>query len=186
MQHGVDNPCEQEAMSKEDWMLPLPMYLASQEALPEKTATRKPENHAEMDGAPNELDLYKYFLGAQVPRAVSSTSTQTSNNGIGDRDVSSQPSVVSTMTTTQRTTRPDGSVYSQVVLKKRFSDGREESTETEHTTTGTPRSELRGGIQQRRKVDSIKSTPSLGYDGKVKQAIGQKIEEEKRNGWFWS
>ncbi|KAL8804189.1 MAG: hypothetical protein Q9182_002731 [Xanthomendoza sp. 2 TL-2023] len=187
VQQGVDNPCEHEATSKEDWMLALPMYLASQEARPEKPATRQPENDAEEDGAPNESDLYKYFLGgAQVPRTMSSTSTRTSSNSTEDDVVSDHPCVVSTMTTTQRTTRPDGSVYSQVVLKKRFSDGREESTETEHTTNGRPRSELEGRIPQRRKDEAFKSTPSLGYDGKVKQAVAQKIEEKKKSGWFWS
>ncbi|KAL8806020.1 MAG: hypothetical protein Q9200_005192 [Gallowayella weberi] len=187
MRQGVDNLCEHEAMSKEDWMLALPMYMASQEALQEKPATRQPENDAEDDGAPTESDLYKYFLrDAHVPRITSSTSTQTSSNSAGDGIVSDHPRIVSTMTTTQRTTRPDGSVYSQVVLKKRFSDGREECTETEYTTNGTPRSELDGGMPQRRKDEAVKSTPSLGYDGKVKQALAQKIEEKKKNGWFWS
>ena len=46
------------------------------------------------------------------------------------------------MTTTERTTLPDGRVYSRMVLKKRFADGREESSETVQTneaSEGLPR-----------------------------------------------
>ncbi|KAL8726032.1 MAG: hypothetical protein Q9166_006977 [cf. Caloplaca sp. 2 TL-2023] len=186
MQHGVVTPCQDDHMSKENWMLALPLYLGGQQALSEENATRQPEDDAEED-APTELDLYKHLLGAQSPRATSSTSSQTVTSHTGERDASGQPGVISTMTTTQRTTRPDGSVYTQVVLKKRFSDGREESTETEHTTHGTQQSsESRRQITQQPKETVSTSTPSLGHDGRVKQAIGQKIEEKKRNGWFWS
>lgn len=188
VQHGVDAPYEHqhEEMSKENWMLALPVYLAGQQDLPNGNATKQPENDAEEDAA-TELDLYKHFLGARSPHMLSSTSSQLSSINAGGRDASGQPNVISTMTTTQRTTRPDGSVYTQVVLKKRFSDGREESTETEHTTHGT------NGINESMKQSprphseyAAKPTPALGYDGKLKQAIGQRLEEKKKNGWFWS
>lgn len=177
MQHGVDSPCGHERMNREDWMLALPLYLTSLEA-PGGSATRQPENDAEED-ARIELELYNRFLGAEPPRATISTSTQTFDSESKDVAAPGQPSVISTMTTTQRTTRPDGSVYTHMVLKKRFSDGKEESTETEHTTHGAPRSHMSKQVPDEPKD---KPTPSLGYDGKVKQAI----EEKKRNGWFWT
>jgi hypothetical protein len=41
--------------------------------------------------------------------------------------------ILSTLTTTQRSTAPDGTVTTKVVLKKRFADGREECEESVHT-----------------------------------------------------
>ncbi|KAL9580354.1 MAG: hypothetical protein Q9212_004550, partial [Teloschistes hypoglaucus] len=100
------------------------------------TATRHPENDAaeqeqEQQNATTELDLYRRFLGTQNRPAGSSSTSHTSthqtfsstSNTVGDPD---KPSITSTMTTTQRCTLPDGSVYTKVVLKKGFSDGREE------------------------------------------------------------
>ncbi|KAL8849576.1 MAG: hypothetical protein Q9221_005450 [Calogaya cf. arnoldii] len=185
VQHGVDAPCEHkhEEMSKENWMLALPVYLASQQDL--AIATKQPENEAEGD-APTELDLYKHFLGAPSSRVPSSIPTQPSSIMPGNHDALGQPTLISTMTTTQRTTRPDGSVYTQVVLKKRFSDGREESTETEHTTHDTKGDTEPTRQSPRSHEYAAKPIPRLGYDGKVKQAIGQRLEEKKKNGWFWS
>ncbi|KAI4122597.1 MAG: hypothetical protein LQ338_005721 [Usnochroma carphineum] len=153
----------------------------------DECATRQPENDASED-AETELDLCKLFLGSRRPAARGNTSNQTfATNANANAEVDSdKPSLISTLTTTERRTLPDGSVYTQVVLKKRFSDGREESTETEHTTHGTHRPELRKQITQGPKGSSTSSAPSLGYDGKVKQALGQKIEEQKKRGWFWS
>ncbi|KAL8901320.1 MAG: hypothetical protein Q9192_000615 [Flavoplaca navasiana] len=187
--HGVDVPCEHqhEEMSKDNWMLALPFYLACQKNWHGDNVTKVPENEAEDDG-PTELDLYRHFLGARSARIPSSSSTQPCSIDNEDYNTSGQPNVISTMTTTQRTIRPDGSVYTQVVLKKRFSDGREESTETEHTTHGAKRSDTESMKQSLhpRSDCTAKPAPALGYDGKVKQAIGQRIEEKKKNGWFWS
>ncbi|KAI4147496.1 MAG: hypothetical protein L6R39_003094 [Caloplaca ligustica] len=152
---------------------------------PDECATGEPGNDASEDPT-TELELYDRFLGSQPPRATSSASTQTvfSSNTSGPADPE-KPSLISTLTTTERRTLPDGSVYTQVVLKKRFSDGREESTETEHTTHGTQRPYTRKPIVESAK-QTPSSTPSLGHDGKIKQALGQKIEEQKKKGWFWS
>ncbi|KAI4279189.1 MAG: hypothetical protein LQ337_000424 [Flavoplaca oasis] len=187
--HGVDAPCEHqhEEMSKDNWMLALPFYLASQQNRHGDSVTKEPENDAEDDG-PTELDLYRHFLGARSPRIPSSSTTQPSSIDTEDHNTSGQPNVISTMTTTQRTTRPDGSVYTQMVLKKRFSDGREESTETEHTTHGAKGSDTESVKQSPRPRSdcTAKPAPALGYDGTVKQAIGRRLEEKKKNGWFWS
>ncbi|KAL9614511.1 MAG: hypothetical protein Q9167_001039 [Letrouitia subvulpina] len=45
-----------------------------------------------------------------------------------------KPSVLSQLTRTERTTSPDGTVITKVVLKKRFSDGTEENEETVSTS----------------------------------------------------
>jgi hypothetical protein len=44
------------------------------------------------------------------------------------------PGVLSALTTTQTIRSPDGTVTTKVVLKQRFSDGREETSESVHTT----------------------------------------------------
>jgi hypothetical protein len=83
-----------------------------------------------------------------------------------------KPSILSTMTTTERTVAPDGSVTTKVVLKKRFADGREESSETVHTQRGQGVDEW---VERRR-------------NGSGEELRGQEQEKKKegRSGWFWS
>lgn len=151
----------------------------------DQCATRQPENDAS-EGAPTELDFYERSLGSQSSRATSGSSRQTFASRTKTPTDSDKPSLISTLTNTERRTLPDGSIYTQVVLKKRFSDGREESTETEHTTHGKqPPAPTKQQVQPPEPTFSA-STPSLGHDGKIKQALGQKIEEQKKRAWFWS
>ncbi|KAL8943687.1 MAG: hypothetical protein Q9216_000886 [Gyalolechia sp. 2 TL-2023] len=152
---------------------------------PKELATQQSESHSSEDAA-TELDLYERFPGQQSPRFIESTPSKTFVNHSLSRTEPEQPSLISTLTTTQRRTLPDGSVYTQVVLKKRFSDGKEESTETEHTTHDTLRPDVRRRVSQHPREAISTSEPSLGHDGKLKQALGQRIKEEKRSGWFWS
>lgn len=178
---------------KEAWMSSLQKRgfidrnsFCSLRSLLEGPTTRQPENDAEED-ALTELAVYQQILGSRSsPNSASINPTLLLNKDTGSQSSSSQPSVISTMTTTQRRTLPDGSVYTKVVLKKGFSDGSEEATETEHTMHNTARVATRKQLQQQPTKGSEASTPSLGYDGKVKQAIGQKIHEKKNGGWFWS
>ncbi|KAI4203550.1 MAG: hypothetical protein LQ350_001740 [Teloschistes chrysophthalmus] len=154
----------------------------------EGPATRHPENDAaEEENATTELDLYRRFLGTQNRPAGSSSTSHTSSTHqtftststtVGDDP--DKPSITSTMTTTQRCTLPDGSVYTKVVLKKGFSDGREECTETEHTTHGHGRVRKPDLVQPAMRKGGEEG--ALGHDGKVKRAW----EERKRGGWFWS
>lgn len=149
-------------------------------------ANPESENGASEAAPTTELDFYERFLGSQSARAASSTSKPNSSNIAEGQTDSDKPSLISTLTTTQRRTLPDGSFYTQVVLKKRFSDGREEFTETEHTTHGTHRSVPAQSVSQAVKEAAPASTLSLGHDGKIKQALGEKTEEQKKRGWFWS
>lgn len=83
----------------------------------------------------------------------------------------SKPSLISTLTTTERTTLPDGSVRTKMVLKKRFADGREENTETTHTTK-----DLRPTLIMSEEADALKN-------GKAGEA---ETPKQKTKGWFWA
>ncbi|KAI4180318.1 MAG: hypothetical protein L6R41_007305 [Letrouitia leprolyta] len=152
---------------------------------PEELGIREPENDSNEDVI-SELDLYKRFLRQQSPRPMPSPSSKDPANRDLDDTKFDKPNVISTLTTTQRQTFLDGRVYTQVILKKRFSDGREESTETEHTTHERPGVDTKSQLPQHPKDVMPTSTSFLGNDGKLKQALGQRLEEKKKNGWFWS
>ena len=84
-----------------------------------------------------------------------------------------KPNILSTLTTTERTTLQDGSVHTKVVLKKRFTDGREESTETVHYQNAVHQT-------QDAASKSVKDR-GVGENGKDE---GKK--ENRSSGWFWS
>lgn len=94
-----------------------------------------------------ELDAYERLLGPST------------SSGDG-----SKPSVLSTLTTTERTISPDGTVTTKMVLRKRFADGREESSETVHTQRG-------------QEIESLAPTPN---------STTQHERTTKKSGWFWS
>lgn len=151
-----------------------------------ENATRAPVSDAR-DDAPTELELYERFLGSYSPHIITNTSVHEFASNSIKQTASDKPSLISTLTTTERKKLADDGVYTQVVLKKRFSDGREESTETEHTAHGSLRPTTTTEQQsQIAEVITPASTPSLGHDGKIKQALGQRIGEQKKPGWFWS
>lgn len=70
-----------------------------------------------------------------------------------------KPDILSALTTTQTTRLPDGTVTTKVVLKQRFADGREETTESVHTSKEPAEQQ----------VDEHKT-----------------VEKPKGKGWFWS
>lgn len=80
-----------------------------------------------------------------------------------------EPSILSTLTTTERTVLPDGSSQTKVVLKKRFSNGREESSETVHTQAARP------------PPQEQVSTQEFGCHN-----LATTNKETKSRGWFWS
>ncbi|KAF2730232.1 hypothetical protein EJ04DRAFT_445528 [Polyplosphaeria fusca] len=92
------------------------------------------------------------------------------------------PSVLSTLTTTERTMAPDGTVTTKMVLKKRFSDGREESSETVHTQRGH---DADGHTSQ----DPWKVMQETQFPHKPTSSSpnsDQNDEPGKKKGWFWS
>lgn len=127
------------------------------------TVTRLP--HDTEENEVTELDQYERFLGAQYPTPLPSPAPESSDQGL-----------ISTLTTTERNKLPDGSIHTKVVLKKRFSDGREESTETLHTAYDSQQPIPKG-------------TPPASRP--IKEAIphgesNSEAKESKRKGWFWS
>ncbi|KAL1970809.1 hypothetical protein VTN77DRAFT_2643 [Rasamsonia byssochlamydoides] len=87
-------------------------------------------------------------------------------------DVNSEPSVVSTLTTRERRTLPDGSVQTKIVKTKRFSDGREESNESVEVVNPP--------AQPTRASDSNSSASDGNQDGKPGNEDGK-----PNGGWFW-
>lgn len=131
-----------------------------------------------------ELDLYDRFLGSQnqpspreSPHHTNSTSRTSAHlqQDLGPVNATNteKPSVLSTLTTTERTTLQDGSVHTKVVLKKRFSDGREEHTETVHT-------------QKAQKPGQGPSPSNASKERETAKAEGKESKVDKKGGWFWS
>lgn len=134
-----------------------------------------------------ELDLYECLLGTQDPRTTPSppasapasnsntTTSQTPSASLPANDPN--PAIISTLTTTERNTFPDGSVHTKVMLKKRFADGREESTEALHTSHGL-QAQGPGSAQPFLVGEAKDASKKYGGEGIAQQA--------KRKGWFWS
>ncbi|KAF3034477.1 hypothetical protein E8E12_001811 [Didymella heteroderae] len=104
-----------------------------------------------------ELDAYERLL---APQAAFSPSIP-ENKSI----------ILSTLTTTERTTAPDGTVTTKVVLKKRFADGSEQSSETVHTQRGED-------------VHPLEDPWRAIHNVQVSDMTSQKTQ--KKGGWFWS
>ena len=163
--------------------------------------SRQPENDAYDDDEENgefdeddddeeeitELDLYNRFLGlgntAAESDPISSVLGQSASRSFAHlqhdtsptETESNKPSILSTLTTTERTTLQDGTVHTKVVLKKKFSDGREESTETVHTQNPVPQ----GSAQTQQMAKSWEMDDD-------KSERKQEGKEKKSRGWFWS
>jgi hypothetical protein len=125
--------------------------------------TPKPDKGGFTDGMPaTELEAYERLLGPVSAPELSTHEARTS--------------ILSTLTTTERTVAPDGTVTTKVVLKKRFADGREESSETLHTQRGQG-------------VDAQAAIPDPIFANKDRappeHAVFSK-GSENRKGWFWS
>jgi len=118
-----------------------------------------------------EMDMYenlwKFKDGhekeeADAPQSKPGLLTSSQSASFSDVAEMQKPSVISVMTTTEMRTLPDGTVYTKRVLKRRFSDGTEESREEE--STGQPESENK----------------SEDFDG------GHELQAKKGGaGWFW-
>ncbi|KAL8744260.1 MAG: hypothetical protein Q9190_003464 [Brigantiaea leucoxantha] len=182
---------------------------------PAKEALASQPQHVEEEAALaedefTESDMYEHFLRAQLPLPPSSSSNSTEHNPTPPTPptatsitpqpsystATSQdiPSIISTLTTTERNTLPDGSVTTKVVLKKRFSDGSEESSESIHTAHMVPHHQRGQQQQQQLQQERIhedmplkqKMGPAVGHDGRVRRVVEEEIREKKKGGWFWS
>ncbi|KAF1848126.1 uncharacterized protein K460DRAFT_277296 [Cucurbitaria berberidis CBS 394.84] len=113
-----------------------------------------------------EMDAYEQLLAS---KEQPSTSPAYLNSG------TAKSSILSTLTSTERTVAPDGSVTTKVVLKKRFADGREESSESVRTQHGQEDNALA--------KDSWKDMPNVQTPS-IEKDISKKTERGR--GWFWS
>ena len=101
-----------------------------------------------------------------------------------------KPDILSTLTSTECVRSVDGTVHTRVVLKKRFADGREESTETEHTShPGDPAREPQQQQQQSQPRSSPASQVISSSKASHKSIADQakaKADDGQKKGWFWS
>lgn len=140
--------------------------------------TPRPDTHAESgtNGPETELEAYEQLIGPteftpQPPASTVTAVTPTTQS----QSVDLRPSILSTLTTTERTIQPDGTITTKMVLKKRFADGREESSETVHTQRGHGQSGQDAGT-------AWGDTQSAQLPTLVKEPE----KENKTGGWFWS
>ncbi|KAF2648136.1 hypothetical protein K491DRAFT_613332 [Lophiostoma macrostomum CBS 122681] len=124
--------------------------------------TPRPDKAGFTDGMPAmDLEAYERLLGpVSAPGHTSEASA----------------SILSTLTTTERTIAPDGTVTTKVVLKKRFADGREESSETLHTQRGQG---VNGPVAISDQMSNNKDR-TLAEPENLRKSAGNK------KGWFWS
>ena len=143
-----------------------------------------------------ELDAYERMLGGDMAAAdehTTPTSTSTSTavassfSSHPPQNEDGRPSVVATMTSTQRVILPDGTVRTKRVLKRRFADGREDEDESESVSPsgrdeGPDRHTL--GLRE----DERKNRGILEALKREGMAPTNEKHEGKRNksGWFWS
>ena len=139
-------------------------------------ATKAPENDSDHD---TELDMYEHMLAMErnSARASAGTSTTTLEKTPKAQSVEiSEPKskgVVSTLTTTERVVLPDGSTTTKRILRKRFSDGREESSESVHTTQA--------------EQDHTDFSQFHTREGQSSEnSSDRRKDQEKKGGWFWS
>ncbi|MCJ1250682.1 hypothetical protein MMC30_007910 [Trapelia coarctata] len=148
---------------------------------------RQPEHDAVEDEM-TELDLFERLLnlkrseGNNTLSPVMNISEATETTGPDAHGESSQAKekaslgIISTLTSTERVILPDGTVHTKVMLKKRFADGREESSETVHTTQGSTQLPA---SKPERSDKAVEHVTAQSDDKK-------RSPKSERKGWFWS
>jgi hypothetical protein len=116
----------------------------------------------------------------EPPSFTSSSSSSTSSWSRWSTQEENKDSVVSTMTTIERRTLPDGTMETKRVLKKRFADGREESNEcVERQMSPSPDSQPAVS----KPLES--AMPPTARQDKQTQTDIKESPRPKGNGWFW-
>ncbi|MCJ1314432.1 hypothetical protein MMC25_008114 [Agyrium rufum] len=177
-----------------------------------------PEGHKEEDNDDEmtELDLYEHFLDNQdkpssspnsgsKPVSVGSDDIKSSIMSAQTKEVAPQASntksqsILSTLTTTEREVLPDGTMRTKVVLKKRFADGREVSSEAVETThpqgsqksgpstqagsTENPFNDYHMQLLRSQQQELEKQRKRTEQQEQEEQ---QKQQQNGKKGWFWS
>lgn len=118
-----------------------------------------------------ELDFYQFVNGtASHSFASTSASIEQNSSPKSTTDGPSKPSLLSTLTTTESRTLPDGTKTAKIVLKKRFSDGVEESNERHYTEHVRPPSVPPKSITEQ--IDMKKDRTESS--------------DKSKKGWFWT
>ena len=143
-----------------------------------------------------EQDLYDHLLKDSMPfstplmkallrQAFQKEQRNDTESGGSTTDIFGEvtkPGVTSTLTTTERTTLPDGTVHTKMVLKKRFADGREESAETTHTTHGQQEQQSRQLLES--EAETLKTKKYS--EAEKPQEENKNGKDKKKTGWFWN
>jgi hypothetical protein len=145
-------------------------------ASPTSTAEATEQQAQVYDGPDAELDMYEHHFSGRPTTSVEHLAqtplhTQTHSTASSSSSLSSSSNILSTLTTTERHTSSDGTITTKTVLKKRFADGREESSETIETSPSawaSARQQKFSSLAQREQESKI-----------AREAKGSK-------GWFWS
>ena len=158
---------------------------ASNERLTESSPSAKEVDprrleHDAQESEMTELDLYERFLGTQgqLPMSPSSFTTRPLEPNTERAGEDDQTGIISTLTTTERKMLPNGTVHTKVILKKRFADGREESSETLHTTQ-------RSSLQKSQPTIAAHSAERVAGEATAGEDKSQ-VEKREKTGWFWS
>lgn len=115
------------------------------------------------------------LFGSQLP---SFSSPSSCSNKYASSSDGSPKSVISTLTTVENRTLPDGSIETKRTLKKRFADGGEESSES---TEIQPVSKARRAVETHgSKIVEAKDPESL------EPPVASRQNDRKARGWFWN
>ncbi|KAL9118255.1 MAG: hypothetical protein Q9187_005200 [Circinaria calcarea] len=147
---------------------------------PAKEVDPRRLEHDAQENETTELDLYERFLGTQgqLPISPSSITTRLLEPSTERAGEDEHTGIISTLTTTERKMLPNGTVHTKVILKKRFADGREESSETLHTTQ-------RSSLQKSQSTIAAQSAERVAGEATAGEGKTQEEKKEKM-GWFWS
>jgi hypothetical protein len=159
----------------------IPTALRTLAAFRPKKEDRAPKDENGM----TELDVYEHFLksqfkqakqlspvehGAETPQAETEKERTDPFKPVAEKK---DLGIISTLTTTERTVMPDGTVRMKMTLKKRFVDGREESIETVHNT--------QGGQEQQHGPSTATNAST-----QIPPSASDRVKEKKQSkGWFW-
>lgn len=113
---------------------------------------------------------------SKSPSSLSSSSSYSHNYESTSNQ--SPTSIVSTLTTIEKRTLPDGRTQTRRVLKKRFADGREESSESNQIQSQEPSRGVEG--------KSLPEKPEANVIEKSKPSVVSIPDKKKIGGWFWT
>ncbi|KAF7505236.1 hypothetical protein GJ744_001099 [Endocarpon pusillum] len=142
-------------------------------AEPEKKPSKLPSVQSSTSSSP---PVSKSLCDSKFSPSFSSSSSSSHNyESTGNQ---SPTSIVSTLSTIETRTLPDGRTQIRRVLKKRFADGREESSESTQIQSGRPSCDVG------RK--SVPKKPEAEVTGKSEPSVVPTREKKWLRGWFWT